>query len=96
MKKLILTAIVLASTMILYAQSSWQLENEIVNYNLTGTASNPLTRTGASLNLISNTITPAYLPCPTDGIVHVLTSSSAGNKFVLDQTNNGFLTFNTS
>ncbi|GEM_PF-5285590 len=93
MKKLILTVAVFACTVMLYAQSSWVLENETVNYNMTGAASTPHTRTGANLSLISTTNTPAYLPCPTDGIVHVLTSSAyssetfSGNKFVLDQEN---------
>ncbi|MFD1628331.1 T9SS type A sorting domain-containing protein [Pseudopedobacter beijingensis] len=105
MKKLILTAMITASTIMLYAQSSWELENETVNYNMMGTAQGTLTRTGANLNLISTTTDPAYLPCPTDGIVHVLTSSAysgpgfnppfPGNIFTLNQEN-GTLTFNAT
>ena len=107
MRKLILTAIIIASTVMLHAQSSWELENATVNYNLAGTATAPLIRQGQSLSLISTatTTTPDYLPSPTDGIVHVLTSSAypgpnlnpafPGNIFTLNQEN-ASLTFNAT
>src|SRR5690606_22586412 len=67
-----------------------------VNYDLPSKpGGGDSTRTGASLDLISTTATSQYLPCPTDGIVHVLSSSSPGNKFTLDSAN-ASLTFNTS